>query len=97
MLEVVVEARSGQLFQLTAVVSLQNSTGSQTKTGEGKQLKECRIEITNLDGSDRRVLYDAGQLPSCPHSLAYSARLMRLYWVESIAGEIKSVQVSTSH
>lgn len=70
-LEIVVEPRSGQLFQLTS------------KWLEAdRQPTDCRIEVTYLDGSDRRLLYDATKYSICPHSLTYSAKLAQLFWVD---------------
>ncbi|VDK38818.1 unnamed protein product [Taenia asiatica] len=70
-LEIVVEPRSGQLFQLTSK-SLET----------GRQPADCRIEVTYLDGSDRRLLYDTTKYSICPHSLTYSAKLAQLFWVD---------------
>ncbi|VDN16236.1 unnamed protein product [Dibothriocephalus latus] len=88
-LEIVVEARSGQLFWLTA------SQPDRSESYPPHVWLNCRIEITYLDGSFRRVLYDASHT-SCPHSLAYSAKLARLYWADPTTGEIKTIQVSVS-
>ncbi|VDL93099.1 unnamed protein product [Schistocephalus solidus] len=89
-LEIVVEARSGQLFWLTA------SQPDRSEFYPPHVWLNCRIEITYLDGSFRRLLHDASQT-SCPHSLAYSAKLARLYWADPNTGEIKTIQVPPPH
>nr|VZI46220.1 unnamed protein product [Spirometra erinaceieuropaei] len=89
-LEIVVEARSGQLIWLTA------AQPDRLDSYPPHTWLHCRIEITYLDGSFRRVLHDASQT-SCPHSLAYSAKLARLYWADPTTGEIKTIQVPPPH
>ncbi|VDD79293.1 unnamed protein product [Mesocestoides corti] len=82
--EIVVEPRSGQLFQLTG--SLEEPGGRPS---------DCRIEVTYLDGSDRRVLYDASTHSSCPHSLAYSAKFAKLFWADPTKRLIQSLAVAS--
>uniref|UniRef100_A0A0R3T0K6 Low-density lipoprotein receptor n=1 Tax=Rodentolepis nana TaxID=102285 RepID=A0A0R3T0K6_RODNA len=84
-LEIVVEPRSGQLFQLTS-----------KKLEFESQPTECRIEATYLDGSDRRIVYDASKTSSCPHSLTYSAKLAQLFWVDPSKKRICTVSVATA-
>ncbi|CDS40542.1 low density lipoprotein receptor protein [Echinococcus multilocularis] len=83
-LEIVVEPRSGQLFQLTS-----------KRLEADSHPTDCRIEVTYLDGSDRRLLYDTTKYSICPHSLTYSAKLAQLFWVDPGKRRIFALNVAS--
>ena len=51
--------------------------------------------MTSLDGSDRRLLFDATKYSICPHSLTYSPKLAQLLWVDPGKRRICSLNVAT--